>query len=103
MAIIIFNPLYSGGLWLPVTATPEPVPVQKVVPPFVPGAGAAHLEQSSQDLAQHLLAHDYHISVGIEREQQVETIAQLIKAAEHKMYDQKRAFYATRERRMHVA
>ena len=70
---------------------------------FVPGAGAAHLEQSSHDLAQHLLAHDYHISVGIEREQQVETIAQLIKAAEHKMYDQKRAFYATRERRMHVA
>jgi hypothetical protein len=23
---IIFSPLYSGGLWLPVTATPVPVP-----------------------------------------------------------------------------
>ncbi len=24
-AIIIFNPLYSGGLWLPVIETPDPV------------------------------------------------------------------------------
>ncbi|CFW18079.1 Uncharacterised protein [Bordetella pertussis] len=24
--IIILKPLYCGGLWLPVTATPEPVP-----------------------------------------------------------------------------
>jgi hypothetical protein len=25
-ATIIFSPLYSGGLWLPVISTPEPVP-----------------------------------------------------------------------------
>ena len=60
------------------------------------------LERSAA-LAQELQVNDYHISVGIESQNNVASISQLIKAAEKKMYDQKRAFYATRERRMHVA
>ena len=71
---------------------------------FVPAGDEAELTKCSVDLAADIAQHDYHISVGIECEHKVETIAHLIKAAEQKMYDQKRAFYATRERRnMHVA
>ena len=71
---------------------------------FVPGTPEAELTQYSQDMAAELLQYDYHVSVGIECERQVESISNLIKAAEQKMYNQKRAFYATRERRtMHVA
>ena len=71
---------------------------------FVPAGDEAELTKCSVDLATDIAQYDYHISVGIESQQQVATIAQLIKAAEQKMYDQKRAFYATRDRRkMHVA
>ncbi len=71
---------------------------------FVPSTDEQQLTQCSEDMAKELLTYDYHVSVGIECEKQVHTIAQLIKAAEQKMYAQKRAFYATRERRvMHVA
>ena len=71
---------------------------------FVPAGNEAELTKCSVDLAADIAQYDYHISVGIESEQQVETIAHLIKAAEQKMYDQKRAFYATRDqRKMHVA
>ena len=71
---------------------------------FVPAGDEAELTKCSVDLAANIAQYDYHISVGIESQHQVATIAQLIKAAEQKMYDQKRAFYATRDRRqMHVA
>ena len=71
---------------------------------FVPNGDEAKLTKCSQDLAADLEQYDYHVSVGIECESDVETISHLIKAAEQKMYDQKRAFYANRERRnMHVA
>ena len=71
---------------------------------FVPNGDEAELTKCSQDLAADLEQYDYHVSVGIECESDVETISHLIKAAEQKMYNQKRAFYARRERRnMHVA
>ena len=71
---------------------------------FVPGTPEAELTKCSQDMAADLEQYDYLVSVGIECEHNVETISHLIKAAEQKMYNQKRAFYARRERRnMHVA
>ncbi len=71
---------------------------------FVPHGSEDELSYASAALAQSLLEHNYHISVGIESAQDITDLAVLIKAAEQKMYDQKRAFYATRERRvMHVS
>ena len=71
---------------------------------FVPAGDEAELTKCSQDMAADLEQYDYHVSVGIECEHNVDTISHLIKAAEQKMYNQKRAFYARRERRnMHVA
>ena len=70
---------------------------------FVPGTDEAALTKCSADIAAHLLEFDYHISVGIEAESSVQSIAHLIKAAEQKMYAQKREFYRGRERRqLHV-
>ncbi len=71
---------------------------------FVPGGIESELNKYSENMAAELLQYDYHVSVGIECRNQVESISNLIKAAEQKMYNQKRAFYANRERRnMHVA
>ncbi len=71
---------------------------------FVPGTDEASLTKGSADIAAHLLEFDYHISVGIESKANVQSISHLIKAAEQKMYAQKREFYRGRERRqMHVA
>ena len=70
---------------------------------FVPGTDEYKLMRCSQELSAHLLEYDYHISVGIEAESSVQSIAHLIKAAEHKMYAQKREFYRDRRREMHVA
>ena len=71
---------------------------------FAPGTNEQDFLERSAALAKELEVNDYHISVGIESQHNVPSISQLIKAAEKKMYDQKRAFYATRERRqMHVA
>lgn len=71
---------------------------------FVPGFMVEELNKCSLELASDLLDFDYHISVGIHGETDFQSLSQLIKTAEQKMYAQKRAFYATRERRvMHVA
>ena len=70
---------------------------------FVPGTDEAQLTKCSADIAAHLLEYDYHISVGIESKENIQSISHLIKAAEQKMYTQKREFYRGRERRMHVA
>ncbi len=70
---------------------------------FVPGTDEYKLTRCSEELAAHLLEYDYHISVGIEAESAVQSIAHLIKAAEQKMYAQKREFYRDRRREMHVA
>lgn len=71
---------------------------------FVPGFMVEELNKCSLELASDLLDFNYHISVGIHGETDFQSLSQLIKTAEQKMYAQKRAFYATRERRvMHVA
>lgn len=71
---------------------------------FVPGFMVEELNKCSLELASDLLDFNYHISVGIHCETDFQSLSQLIKTAEQKMYAQKRAFYATRERRvMHVA
>ena len=71
---------------------------------FVPGFMVEELNKCSLELASDLLDFNYHISVGIHSETDFQSLSQLIKTAEQKMYAQKRAFYATRERRvMHVA
>lgn len=71
---------------------------------FVLGFMVEELNKCSLELASDLLDFNYHISVGIHGETDFQSLSQLIKTAEQKMYAQKRAFYATRERRvMHVA
>ena len=47
---IIFRPLYSGGLWLPVTATPVPLPVSTVAK-YTSGVGTMPMSITSTPAA----------------------------------------------------
>ena len=60
---------------------------------FVPGFMVEELNKCSLELASDLLDFNYHISVGIHGETDFQSLSQLIKTAEQKMYAQKRAFY----------
>ena len=66
---------------------------------FLAGAHPDQAQQSCLQLSKALLAHDYHVSAGIESSTAVTSISALIKHAEQKMYAQKRSFYAVRDRR----
>lgn len=66
---------------------------------FVPDADEEDLEKRREALAFELSKAEYHISVGIRCEQNVASISALIKAAEQKMYEEKKKYYQEHDRR----
>ena len=66
---------------------------------FLPGASEAEITARSESLSRALLREDYHISVGIQCETDVSSLARLIKRAEQKMYAEKKKYYEQHDRR----
>ena len=60
---------------------------------FIPETGADVIEKRCLRIKTELAKQNYHISVGTHREEQISSIEDLIKAAEKKMYDEKRKYY----------
>ena len=60
---------------------------------FVPDAPEAETDRKLRKLAETLEKEDYHISAGVQWEEEISSIASLIKAAEKKMYAAKKAYY----------
>lgn len=60
---------------------------------FIPGADITEMETASEKLSAVLLEKDYHISVGIQCGNDIESMSDLIKAAEKKMYAEKKRYY----------
>lgn len=66
---------------------------------FLPGASEAEITARSESLSRALLREDYHISVGIQCETDISSLARLIKRAEQKMYAEKKKYYEQHDRR----
>ena len=60
---------------------------------FIPETEADVIEKRCLRIKTELAKSNYHISVGTHREEQISSIEDLIKAAEKKMYDEKRKYY----------
>ena len=60
---------------------------------FIPGADIAEMETAGKKLSEALLEKSYHVSVGIQCEKDAASMDALIKAAEKKMYAEKKQFY----------
>lgn len=69
---------------------------------FVPGGDELEVMSSSEALVASLVRKDYHVSVGAQYESEVSSLADLIQAAEKKMYMEKKKYYEqeTNDRRM---
>lgn len=66
---------------------------------FIPDPDAADIKKRQEALASDLARADYHVSVGIQCEENVPSMSLLIKAAEEKMYAEKNLFYQQRNLR----
>ena len=64
---------------------------------FIPDADHAEVKERCEELSVWLGEQDYHISVGIEHQKNVKDMPDLIKAAEKKMYEEKKAYYERKE------
>ena len=64
---------------------------------FVADRQAAEVERLGSQLEAGLAAKQIHISVGIQWEEAVSSMDELVEAAEQKMYAAKRAYYANKE------
>lgn len=60
---------------------------------FFPDGDEAEIKAQHESLASDLLKNQYHISVGIQCEQNVESMSLLVKTAEQKMYAEKKKYY----------
>lgn len=60
---------------------------------FVPGAEKEEVLTASEELTRALQENDYHISVGVQYENNVSSLEELIKSAEKKMYEAKKKYY----------
>lgn len=60
---------------------------------FVPGAEKEEVLTASEELTRALQENDYHISVGVQYENDVSSLEELIKSAEKKMYEAKKKYY----------
>ena len=66
---------------------------------FVPEADEAKLKMQSEELSSALSKVDYSISVGIQCDKNISSLSLLIKAAEKKMYAEKKKYYEKHNRR----
>lgn len=64
---------------------------------FVPDVPQQRVEELCRQLVQALEEENYHISAGVQWETDVQSVAALVKAAEQKMYAEKRAYYSRAE------